>query len=255
MRLRPRREQVTRALAWGVHLYTALGLVAAAGMAVLIVRGGHPAFHGAFVLMFVATLIDATDGTLARRIRIREILPGFDGRKLDDLTDFLNYTVLPLLADLACRNPARRAGMVARSFPCWPVPTASARLRPRPTTATSWVSPRSGTWWRSTSMCSGWTAGWRSGWFWSLSLLTFVPSRHLYPSQPGRLNRWALILGAFWGCSLVWVLWRMPFHPPTAGRIPSDSLRSVALISLGYPAYYMFASWGLSLRLWLRARS
>ena len=51
----------------------------------------------AFVLMLVATLIDATDGTLARAIRVKEVLPGFDGRRLDDIIDFLTYTFLPLL--------------------------------------------------------------------------------------------------------------------------------------------------------------
>src|SRR5947207_2003039 len=92
--LRPSRLRVV--LAWGVHFYTALGLVCAAGIAVLIVKGGGEAFRGAFILMLIATLIDATDGTLARAVRIKETLPGFDGRRLDDLVDFLNYTFLPL---------------------------------------------------------------------------------------------------------------------------------------------------------------
>ena len=82
---------------WLVHGYTALGLVAAAGMAVLIVQGGPEAFRGAFLLMMVATLIDATDGTLARQVRVKEVLPGFDGSQLDNLIDFLTYTFLPLL--------------------------------------------------------------------------------------------------------------------------------------------------------------
>ena len=47
--------------------------------------------------VFIATLIDATDGTLARAVRIKEVLPGFDGRRLDDLIDFLTYVFLPLL--------------------------------------------------------------------------------------------------------------------------------------------------------------
>ena len=50
-----------------------------------------------FVLMVVATLVDATDGTMARKIGVKRVLPNFDGRKLDDLTDFLTYTFLPLL--------------------------------------------------------------------------------------------------------------------------------------------------------------
>src|SRR5215469_10622793 len=86
-----------RLLAWCVHLYTALGLVAAAVIAVLVVQGGPAAFRWSFVVMLVATLIDATDGTLARAIGIKKVLPHFDGRKLDDLTDFLTYTFLPLL--------------------------------------------------------------------------------------------------------------------------------------------------------------
>src|SRR5947208_16843336 len=92
-----RRPLLPQVLAWGVPLYTALGLVAAAGIAVLIVNGGAESFRWAFALMLLATLIDATDGTLARRVRVKEVLPGFDGRRLDDLIDFLNYTSLPLL--------------------------------------------------------------------------------------------------------------------------------------------------------------
>lgn len=86
-----------KALAWLAHFYTALGLVAAAGMAVLIVRGGDASFRWAFALMMIATAIDATDGWLARKAMVNEVLPGFDGRALDDLIDFHTYTSLPLL--------------------------------------------------------------------------------------------------------------------------------------------------------------
>ena len=86
-----------RLFAWLVHLYTAMGLVAAAGMAVLIVHGGDRSFRWAFVLMLAATVIDATDGWFARKVRVTEVLPAFDGRKLDDLVDFHTYTSLPLL--------------------------------------------------------------------------------------------------------------------------------------------------------------
>ena len=86
-----------KTLAWLVHLYTALGLVCAAGMAVLIVRGGDASFRWAFLLMMVATAVDATDGWLARRARVKEVLPGFDGAALDNLIDFQTYTTLPLL--------------------------------------------------------------------------------------------------------------------------------------------------------------
>ena len=85
------------AFAWLVHLYTATGLVCAAGIAVLIVQGGDLPFRRAFMLMMAATAIDATDGWLARRAHVKEVLPFFDGRALDDLIDFHTYTSLPLL--------------------------------------------------------------------------------------------------------------------------------------------------------------
>ena len=94
-----RRAWLLRLLAWCVHGYTALGLVAAAGIAWLLAGADEPdptAFRAAFVLMLLATLIDATDGTLARAIHIKEVLPHFDGRRLDDIVDFLTYTTLPL---------------------------------------------------------------------------------------------------------------------------------------------------------------
>src|SRR5687768_8649326 len=91
-----RPTPLRRALAWSVHFYTALGLVCAAVIGIKIVEADGEAFRWAFLLMLVATLIDATDGALARAVRIKETLPGFDGRRLDDLIDFLNYTFLPL---------------------------------------------------------------------------------------------------------------------------------------------------------------
>ena len=83
--------------AWLVHLYTAMGLVCAALIAVLIVRGGDQSFRWSFILMLLATAIDATDGWLARRAHVKEVLPEFDGAALDNLIDFLTYTSLPLL--------------------------------------------------------------------------------------------------------------------------------------------------------------
>src|SRR5262249_37299401 len=92
-RLSPRLRQF---LAWCVHFYTATGLIAAGAMTVAILHGGPESFRVAFILMVVATLIDATDGAFARLVRVKEVLPGFDGRRLDDLVDFQTYVTLPL---------------------------------------------------------------------------------------------------------------------------------------------------------------
>jgi phosphatidylcholine synthase len=45
--------------------------------------------------MLAALAIDSVDGTLARWVRVAEVLPGFDGRRLDDLVDYLNYVIVP----------------------------------------------------------------------------------------------------------------------------------------------------------------
>src|SRR5262249_11403433 len=78
--------------------YTASGLLASAGIVALLApeRPGGAAFRWSLILLVVAAVIDCTDGALARAVRIKETLPGFDGRRLDDLVDWLNYTCLPL---------------------------------------------------------------------------------------------------------------------------------------------------------------
>jgi phosphatidylcholine synthase len=83
-----------RVAAYGVHCYTALGLLCGALAAANILQADN---RTAFLWMIVAVLIDATDGTLARRLRVKEAVPHIDGRKLDDIVDYLNYTFLPLL--------------------------------------------------------------------------------------------------------------------------------------------------------------
>ena len=107
--------------AWSVHLYTATGIVVAAVMAVMIIRGGESAFRAAIGMMILATLIDATDGALARRWRVRDVLPGFDGRRLDDIIDYQTYTSLPILF-------MWRAGVVPESYGWWLVVPLLASL-------------------------------------------------------------------------------------------------------------------------------
>jgi phosphatidylcholine synthase len=91
----PQPAQPFRQLfAWSVHLYTACGaLLAFAG--VLAVVGGR--YRDAFLLMVAATLVDATDGLLARLARVKDVTPGFDGARLDDIVDYLTFTFLPIL--------------------------------------------------------------------------------------------------------------------------------------------------------------
>jgi phosphatidylcholine synthase len=254
-RRRGRRPPTLRPfLAWCVHFYTALGLVCAAGTAVLLVGGGAEAYRWSFVLMLVATLIDATDGALARAIRIKEVLPGFDGRRLDDLVDFLNYTALPLLL-------IWRAGLLPAGWEAW-------LLLPLMASAYGFCQV-------SAKTDDGFFLGFPSYWnivaFYLyvlqplpgafsltvvvvLALLTFVPSRYLYPTQGGRLNRLTNLLGAVWVGLLAAALWLLPPQNLSPSSPPDQPARLPALVSLYFPAYYMAASWTITWRLWRRRR-
>ncbi len=80
------------ALAWGVHAFTASGAIVGT-VALLAIASGD--FRSAVLLMLVALIIDAVDGTLARRVEVERVLPRIDGRRLDDIVDYFNYVVVP----------------------------------------------------------------------------------------------------------------------------------------------------------------
>lgn len=80
-------------LSLGVHLYTSAGLLAGL-MSLRSIM--HDDYRQAFYWMFVAVVIDSTDGTLARVVEVKRHIPWIDGRKLDDIVDFINYTFVPI---------------------------------------------------------------------------------------------------------------------------------------------------------------
>lgn len=241
-------------LAWGVHFYTALGLVAAAGMAVLIVEGTGTAFRWAFVLMLAATLIDATDGTLARAVRVKEVLPNFDGRRLDDLIDFLTYVFLPLFL-------IWRAGLLPAGHAYW-------LLLPLFASGYGFCQTSAKT---DDGYFLGFPSYWNlvafylyalqplPGWFSvgmivAFALLTFVPARYLYTTQRGRLNRFTNLLGGVWIGLAIWIMSELPAQALSPASSPDSLPRRLALGSLFFPIYYMAASWVVSWRIWRKRR-
>ena len=80
--------------AWLVHFYTASGAVLAF-LAVLATFEDR--YRTAFIFLIASTLVDATDGVLARWARVKEVTPGFDGARLDDIVDYLTFVFVPLL--------------------------------------------------------------------------------------------------------------------------------------------------------------
>jgi phosphatidylcholine synthase len=203
--------------------------------------------------MVVATIIDATDGTLARAIHIKDVLPGFDGRRLDDLVDFLTYTFLPLFLLWRADIPAGLTGWLlvpllasAYGFCQVSIKTEDGYflgfpsywnlvafylyvLQPIPT-------------WLSLGLLIG------------FALLTFVPVRYLYPSQRGKLNRITNIMAAFWTVLLVWVLIELP-NDRMPGGGDTGWARPITAVSLLFPIYYLMASWIISARWWSKRRA
>lgn len=79
-------------LAWCVHAFTASA--AFVGVLTLVKIYNHNYLY-ALLLMGITVVIDALDGTLARLVRVKDILPTFDGALLDNIVDYLNYVVTP----------------------------------------------------------------------------------------------------------------------------------------------------------------
>lgn len=225
-----------KTLAWLVHLYTALGLIAAAGMAVLIVHGDHASFRWTFVLMMIATAIDATDGWLARKARVKEVLPDFDGRALDDLIDFLTYTSLPILL-------LWRSGSLPGALQ-WLL------LLPLLSSAYGFSQVHAKT---PDGFFLGFPSYWNiiafylfvlhpAGWFSAgviitFAVLTFVPTPYLYATRGGPFARTINIGSAIWFVGIGLALLG-----------PERYRDTVALVTLIYPVMYLVLSGLVTIR-------
>ncbi|MEM1365023.1 MAG: CDP-alcohol phosphatidyltransferase family protein [Pseudomonadota bacterium] len=87
----PKRD---RAAAWAVHAFTASGIVFGFLAMVSLLQGNKLA---TFLWLGVALFVDGIDGTLARRFRVKEVVPNFDGATLDNVIDYFTYVAVPAL--------------------------------------------------------------------------------------------------------------------------------------------------------------
>ena len=78
--------------AWCVHIFTASGLLSAF-MAIIAID--YKDWRACFLWLFLCFLIDSLDGTLARKFRVKEILPYMDGKNIDYIIDFATYAIIP----------------------------------------------------------------------------------------------------------------------------------------------------------------
>jgi phosphatidylcholine synthase len=220
--------------AWLVHFYTASGAVLAF-LAVLATFDDR--FRAAFILLIASTFVDATDGLLARWARVKELTPGFDGARLDDIVDYLTFVFVPLLI-------LYRAGHLPDG---WGLAVAAAVLL---SSGYGFASLDAKT---DDYFFTGFPSYWNIVALYIhaartppvfngvlllvLVALVFVRIGWVYPSRTPVLQTLTNLLAAIWAVMMLAVTYLLP-----------DSPRWLVLSSLFFPIYYT----GLSL--WLNAR-
>jgi phosphatidylcholine synthase len=214
-----------RVLSSGVHLLTASGAVVGV-LALLAIAVGD--FTKATLFMMAALTIDSVDGSLARVVGVTRHLPQIDGRRMDDMVDYLNFVIVPAVFMVM-------AGSVLS--PMWVA---------LPVLASAWGFSREDaktdddfflgfpSYWNILAIYL-WLLGISplGGTLWvvALSIAVFVPYKFIYPSKlANRTLRYSVsYLGLAWCIVLCWAV----LDRELAERY------SVIEISLVYPALYM----------------
>lgn len=210
--------------AWLVHLYTASGGVI--GMIALFeAANGH--IRQSFILLIVAAFIDATDGIMARKVKVRSVLPNFDGSMVDNVIDVLTYvwvpvfimgsqgllphiawTAVPVLASLYAYGqvnmktddsfflgfPSYWNGIAIYMFWLKPVPIVAILMVVIP------------------------------------GIFSFIPTRYLYPSKNPIFSKVTWLFGIPWGFLIIYLLGLE--EPP----------QSLVWLSMLYPLWYIVSS-------------
>lgn len=213
--------------AWAVHLYTALGNIAGF-LALIAVTDGRP--RDVFIFLALAIFIDSTDGVLARAWQVARWTPNFDGRKLDDITDYLTYVFIPVFF-------AYEYQLVTGPFT---LVLGLVLLASAFGFCQDWAKTEDG-------FFTGFPSYWNVVVFYLyllgtdpvfnglvllvLALLVFVPLRYVYATKTRFWRPLTLGLGVVWGLALIWIIVQFDRPDPT-----------VLWLSLLYPAYYVALS-------------
>jgi phosphatidylcholine synthase len=87
--------RLTNACAFAVHILTSAG--AALALAALVYAAGAQ-WTAMFLCLGIALIIDGIDGTIARHVKVAEVLPRWSGDVLDLVVDFVTYVFVPAYA-------------------------------------------------------------------------------------------------------------------------------------------------------------
>jgi len=212
-----------------VHLYTASGSV----LALLIVIAALEGNVVTALWLGLATLfIDGTDGMLARRFRVKETLPWFDGARLDDIVDYLTYVFAPVvLLWTTDRLPSGAAGWVLAALPLLASSYQFCRVDAKTADHFFLGFP---SYWNIVAFyvyvldLGPVTTGTI---FLVSSVLVFVPVRYVYPSRTRAFQNLTLALTALWLVTYAVLVAQLPHPNPI-----------VTALSLAYLVYYVALS-------------
>lgn len=225
-------EHLPEAFAWLVHLYTALGVVASLFALIAVYEGRA---RDTFWLLGVAILIDGTDGILARRADVKKWTADFNGRKLDDIIDYLNYTFIPVF--FAYRfNLVGEHGVWVLAFVL--IASIYGFCHEAAKTHDGYF----------TGFPSYWNAAvfymyviktppeFNNAFLILLSILVFVPLKYLYPTQSKSHRLLNIVLAFIWGFATIGIM--LTFDDPHP---------ILVALSLMYAVYYLLASFAANL--------
>jgi phosphatidylcholine synthase len=225
-----------RVTPWAAHAYTALGAVAALAATLAILRADYRA---AFIWLGVQIAIDATDGVLARALRVKERLPHFDGARLDDIIDYLCYVFVPVLLLLHAELLVGTAGVGAAAMvllaSAYGFSQTDAKVQTTDFFFTGFPS-----YWNLVALylfLCRFPPMANAAILVIFAVLVFVPLRYIYPSRTRAFSALTNGLGVAWAALTAWIVWRLP-----------DVDVFVVMLSLVFPLYYFLLSLYLDVR-------
>ncbi|MEM7126957.1 MAG: CDP-alcohol phosphatidyltransferase family protein [Chloroflexota bacterium] len=211
--------------AWSTHVFTASGAIWGF-LAILAITNQQ--WVAAFVWMTVSVFVDAFDGLLARRARVKEVIPRFDGALLDNMVDYLNYVIVPAIfiysygftptsvsllavflimlasAYQFCQSDAKTEDHYYKGFPSyWNILAFYLFVLNLSTWANFLVII-------------------------VLVVLVFIPIKYVYPSRTVRYQQLTMVLSIVWGITCCIILFQYP--EPNANLI---------WLSLLFAVYYV----------------
>lgn len=239
----PSRSFWFRIAGVAVHIYTACGAILAMLTIMAAIQGD---VITALWYSFASVFIDSTDGMLARRFKVSESVPWFDGRRLDDIVDYLTYVFAPVVL-LWYNNflPAGTWGQIIAMLPLF----ASAYQFCRVDAKTDDYGVVA-----EDHFFLGFPSYWNIIAFYAVvfqlppdtvaliivicSVLVFIPIRYVYPSRTQMFRRITLAYTTL--CSVAYgiILWQSPTPAPW-----------LLTFTLSYIVYYVVLSLFLTARI------